>query len=217
MGEVGGNITRFVMNLSGGRPKFITSPVTNLGPPVAIRQIEEAEIPEVRDRETAPEAPGERTRERLQHGLPVLGAQLATLHALYDLPPDVPVGEDHLAVHRSDDARAGVLQDGDDPLEEGVGLERGDGRDGGGEERGARLRVGFFTSTSWRADVFLSPTLSGSVLKSSARFTPDHSRYFRRRSARSSSGGMLAIRRSLPTSAIITLSSGTGAGSICTR
>jgi hypothetical protein len=36
------------------------------------------------------------------------------------LAPDVPVGEDHLAVHRADDARAGVLEDGDDALEEGA-------------------------------------------------------------------------------------------------
>src|SRR5260221_3373740 len=88
------------------------------------------------DRNPAAEARGEGRGQRLDPRLAVLGPVLATLHALDDLPPDVPVGEDHLAVHRPDDARAGVLEDGDDGLEEGVGGWRRDGRDGGG--RGMR-------------------------------------------------------------------------------
>src|SRR5262249_9905762 len=111
--------------------RFINGRLTNLGGTVAKGDVEQAEVAQIGDGKTPPKAPGEGTRERLQHRLPVLGPLLATLHALDDLAPAVPVGEDHLAVHRADGAGPRVLQDGDDAVEEGVGLALRDGGDGG--------------------------------------------------------------------------------------
>jgi hypothetical protein len=106
--------------------------LVDLGDAVGEGDVELAKVLDITDRKSAAEARGEGRGQCLDHRLAVLGPVLATLHALDDLPPDVPVGEDHLAVHRPDDARAGVLEDGDDALEEGVGVWRRDGRDGGG-------------------------------------------------------------------------------------
>jgi hypothetical protein len=48
---------------------------------------------------------------------PVVGTMITCLQVLHDLPADVPVGEHHLAVHRTNDSSPGIIENGDDPLE----------------------------------------------------------------------------------------------------
>lgn len=85
---------------------------------VGVRQVEEPEVAEVRDGVAATNPHAELGRECGEDVIAVLGPDRAGLMVLDDHPADVPVREHHLAVHRSHDARPGIVEDRDDALEE---------------------------------------------------------------------------------------------------
>jgi hypothetical protein len=71
-----GNATRFVLDLPlrGQTCGFGTSLMVNLRPTVAIDKVELSEVPDVADREAAPEAEGQRYGQALQTPLKGLSA-----------------------------------------------------------------------------------------------------------------------------------------------
>jgi hypothetical protein len=78
--------------------------------------VKEPEILEITDRIAAAGPRLKPRGEHLEHLVPVLGPKGATLVALDDLAADLPIREHHLAVHRAHDARAGLLENADDPF-----------------------------------------------------------------------------------------------------
>lgn len=129
---------------------FAPANVSNRGRPMAVRQVEGPEVPQVRRRVAPPDARQQLLRQALDHLLSVLGPRLATLHVVDDLAADVPVREQHLAVDGPDDACARVLDDRRHALDErgeaGTPGDRARLSQPCGDGPGARLRGPLFCS-----------------------------------------------------------------------
>lgn len=99
---------------------FATCHVANLRRPLGVDLIEGPEVTKVGAGETLAVVPCQLLRQCLDQRAAVLSPLGAALQSFDDLPADVPVGQQHLAIDTADHAPARVIEDRCDPSEKAI-------------------------------------------------------------------------------------------------